>query len=99
MHAGTTDIDVQVNLEIACGSVNTERLENALRNAEFEPDDEHSWRWSTQRGGTRSVVKFELLADLDDVPAEHTVNFDKCKQLGAVNLRGTGFATRNFEVK
>jgi len=99
MHAGTTDIDVQVNLEIACGSVNAERLENALRNAEFEPDGEHTWRWSTKRGGARSVVKFELLADLDDVPAEHTVNFDKCKQLGAVNLRGTGFATRNFEVK
>ena len=31
-HAGTTDIDVQVNLEIACGSVNTERLERAFRN-------------------------------------------------------------------
>ena len=36
-HAGTTDIDVQVNLEIACGSVNSERLETALKNAEFEP--------------------------------------------------------------
>jgi hypothetical protein len=99
MHAGTTDIDVQVNLEIACGAVNTERLEHALRNAEFEPDGEHSWRWSTQSGRTRAVVKFELLADLYDVPAESTVNFDKCEQLGAVNLRGTGFATRNFEIK
>ena len=37
-HAGTTDIDVQVNLEIACGSVNAKRLERALRNAEFEPE-------------------------------------------------------------
>lgn len=34
-HAGTTDVDVQVNLEIACGAVNTRRLEGALRNAEF----------------------------------------------------------------
>jgi hypothetical protein len=40
-HAGTTDIDVQINLEIACGSVNTERLECALFNAEFEPEANH----------------------------------------------------------
>jgi hypothetical protein len=31
-HAGTIDVDVQVDLEIACGSVNTQRLERALRN-------------------------------------------------------------------
>jgi hypothetical protein len=37
-HAGTTDVDVQVDLEIACGTVNTARLERALRNAEFEPN-------------------------------------------------------------
>ena len=43
-HAGTTDIDVQVNLEIECGAVNTERLERALKNAEFEPDNERVWR-------------------------------------------------------
>ena len=39
-HAGTTDIDVQVNLEIECGTVNTKNLERALKNAEFEPDNE-----------------------------------------------------------
>lgn len=39
-HAGTTDVDVQVDLEVACGAVNTARLENALRNAEFTPDAE-----------------------------------------------------------
>jgi len=39
-HAGTTDVDVQVDLEIACGSVQTRRLELALLNAEFEPDGE-----------------------------------------------------------
>ena len=46
-HAGTIDIDVQVNLEIACGAVNTERLESALRNAEFEPDSKKVWCWRT----------------------------------------------------
>jgi len=36
-------------------------------------------------------VKFELLADLDTAPAGATVAFDACEELGAVNLRGTGF--------
>lgn len=36
-HAGTTDVDVQVDLEIACGTVNAARLERALQNAEFGP--------------------------------------------------------------
>lgn len=98
-HAGTTDIDVQVNLEIACGSVNTERLEYALRNAEFEPDLNCSWRWSAPGPDRRTVVKFELLADLDDVPAETEVTFDGCEQLGAANLRGTGCATRDVVVR
>ncbi len=75
-HAGTTDVDVQVDLEIACGSVNTARLENALRNAEFEPDNERAWRWITNEPAPRTVVKFELLADQDRFPSETTINFD-----------------------
>ncbi|MCC5952807.1 MAG: nucleotidyl transferase AbiEii/AbiGii toxin family protein [Acidimicrobiia bacterium] len=98
-HAGTTDVDVQVDVEIACGSINTSRLEQALRNAEFEPDTERVWRWSAEGPSPRTIVKFELLADLDDVAAEATVNFDGCSQLGAVNLRGTGFACRDIEVR
>ena len=43
-HAGTTDVDVQVDLEIACGALNTARLERALRNAEFEPEGNRVWR-------------------------------------------------------
>lgn len=98
-HAGTTDVDVQVDLEIACGSVNTSRLEQALRNAEFEPDNERVWRWAAEGSTPRTIVKFELLADLDDVQAQATVNFDGSDQLGAVNLRGTGFASRDVEVR
>ena len=45
MHAGTTDIDVQVDLEIACGAVNTRGLEEALMNAEFEPDGSKAKDW------------------------------------------------------
>lgn len=97
-HAGTSDVDVQVNLEIACGASNAARLERALRNAGFEPDGLRCWRWISV-GMPPAVVKFELLADLDDAPAEATVRFDGCQELGAVNLRGTGFAARDVVVR
>lgn len=95
-HAGTTDVDVQVDLEIACGTVNAVRLERALQNAEFEPTTGRVWRWKTDDG--RMVVKFELLADSDTVEAGAVLNFEGCDQLGAVNLRGTRFAARDVVV-
>jgi len=98
-HVGTADVDVQVDLEIAAGAVNTRRLEQALRNAEFVPDGRSTWRWTTIGPSPRTVIKFELLADLDTEPAEATIDFDECDALGAVNLRGTGFASRDVEVR
>ncbi len=94
-HAGTTDVDVQVNVEIAAGSVNASRLETALVDAGFEPDGEYIWRWRSEAASMPLIVKFELLADLDTAPAQTTVTFDDCDRLGAVNLRGTGFAARD----
>jgi len=98
-HAGTTDVDVQVDLEIACGAVNTARLEYALRNAEFVPDNDRVWRWVTEPEAARTIVKFELLADLQDKPAGTEIHFDSCEKLGAANLRGTGFAARDVVVR
>ena len=95
-HAGTVDVDVQVDLEIACGGANAARLEQALRNAEFEPDGERGWRWIARTPRGRTVIKFELLADVDTAPTEATVRFEDSESLGAVNLRGTGFATRDY---
>ncbi len=97
-HEGTTDVDVQVDLEIQGGSENAARLERALTRVGFRPDDERIWRW---RDDTASelVVKVEFLADLDDVPNHQTVSFDDCEALGAVNLRGTGFAARHWETR
>ena len=46
-HAGTTDVDVQVDLEISSGAVNAVRLEEALRNAGFLPDAQNIWRWKS----------------------------------------------------
>lgn len=98
LHAGTTDVDVQVDLEIAGGSANAARLEAALRNAGFTPDQERVWRWQDDTG-PGLVVKVELLADLDDVPDHATLRFDHCDHLGAVNLRGSGFAGRDWEIR
>jgi len=67
--------------------------------AGFEPDGQCVWRWTAAGHLPRTVVKFELLADLPNEPAESIVQFDGCKQLGAANLRGTGFASRDVETK
>ena len=85
-HAGTTDVDVQVDLEITSGAANAVRLERALRKAEFEPDARKVWRWRSV-GGPQTVIKLELLADLSTVSTEAIIKFDGCKDLGAVNLR------------
>jgi hypothetical protein len=45
------------------------------------------------------VVKIEFLADQDDIPNQTTVSFDQCQSLGAVNLRGTGFAALDYELR
>lgn len=97
-HAGTTDVDVQVNLVIQSGSVNAARLERALRDAGFEPDKSNVWRWKIHKDGSTTVVKFELLADLEDQPAEATIRFQECDSLGAINLRGTRFAARDVGI-
>ena len=95
VHAGTVDVDVQVDLEIAAGAVNMVRLEQALANAEFVVDPQRVWRWQTEADGRKAVVKFELLADLVDQQGGAIVTFVECESLGAVNLRGTGFASRD----
>ena len=97
-HAGTTDVDVQVDLEIARGATHTGRLEQALVNAAFRPDSERVWRWELQTDtGHKAQVEFELLADLEDQQQGAIISFDDCEQLGAVNLRGTGYAARDVQ--
>ena len=98
-HAGTIDVDVQVDLEIACGEINALRLEQALRNAEFFPEGNRAWRWISNQPGSSSIVKLELLADLPDKPANTEFILKGCSDLGVVNLRGTGFASRDTEVR
>lgn len=96
VHAGTSDVDVQVDLEIAQGAVKVARLERALLNAEFTADSDLCWRWKSVTEAGIAEVKFELLADLPDEQPQSTVSFDACEALGAVNLPGTGYAARDY---
>lgn len=96
---GQPNVDAQVDLEIACGAVNAARLEEALRDTGFVPEDGRSWRWVAGKASCAAVVKLELLADFHSEPAEVTIMFDACENLGALNLRGTGFAARDMEVR
>ncbi len=57
------------------------------------------WRWRTVEGNRRVIIEFELLADRPDQPAGAIVRFDDCDALGAVNLRGTGFAAQDVTVR
>lgn len=95
-HVGTTDVDVQVDLEIQAGTGNAARLEQALRTARFTPSGQHVWRWQ-DKSVPGAVVKIEFLADLSDAPAQATLSFSGSEALGAVNLRGTGFAARDWQ--
>jgi hypothetical protein len=97
-HVGTTDVDVQVDLEIQGGSVNAARLEGALKTVGFTPDNERVWRWRVG-SAPAAVIKIEFLADLDDQPNQATIHFDGCEELGAANLGGTGFAARDWELR
>ncbi len=76
-HAGTIDVDVHICLEITCGAVNAARLEQALRSADFAPETATIWRWVTDGTIGSPVVKFELLADLHDQPAEATIRVNR----------------------
>jgi hypothetical protein len=97
-HIGTTDVDVQVDLEIQAGADNAARLEQALQAAHFKPSGEYKWRWQ-DRSVPGAVVKIEFLADLPTAATEATVTFDGSNALGAVNLRGTGFAARDWQLR
>ncbi len=99
IHQGTTDIDVQVDLEIQHGGTNSPRLEQALRNAEFGPSGDGGWRWTTLINDRPVEVKFELLADQGDVATSTVVAFTDAEDLEAMNLHGTGYARLDATVR
>lgn len=98
-HAGTTDIDVHVDLLVhATASAELPALEDALVTSGFSPDKERVWRWKTRTGsGTNTEIKFEVLTDSETDAAGEMIAFAGCARLGAANLRGTRFASQDVE--
>lgn len=96
-HLGTTDVDVHLGLSLQIHAAeDLGALEDALRKANFSPDETtEGWRWVTRVEGPR--VKIEFLCELDDKPEEAIVTPLGCDRLAAVNLRGTSYVTEDFE--
>lgn len=97
-HEGTTDVDVQVNLEIQNDATNAKRLESALEESGFNASPDRIWRWRDE-SIPGVVIKIEFLADLSNQPAQAIIVFDDCTSLGAVNLRGTRFASQDWVLR
>lgn len=95
-HQGTTDIDIQINLEVEVEGEHAGQLERALLAAGFVADPHEAWRWRDRGHGT--AVKVEFLCDLDDQRANDVVLLRGAQRLGAANLRGTGYAARDWTV-
>ena len=73
-------------------------MRSALQQSGFSPTGEYAWRWRDRTVPT-TVVKIEFLADLAGTPSQATVTFDGCEISGAANLRGTGFAARDWKLR
>lgn len=96
-HLGTTDVDIHLGLGLQVeAEQDLGQLEAALTAADFRPDETmEGWRWETRVEGAR--VKIEFLCELDNQPQEAIVTPVGCEKLTAINLRGTGFVTEDFE--
>lgn len=96
-HLGTTDVDIHLGLGIQVDPVpDLGQIEAALTAAGFRlGGTEEGWRWETHIEG--ALVKIEFLCELDNHPQEAIVTPAGCNKLTAVNLRGTGSVTEDFE--
>ena len=96
-HLGTTDVDLLIDFQVAA-DMNLGPIEDALDRLGFSTSQggKH-WRWLGRVGGV--PIKLEFLCELEDQPAEHVVLASGCKQLGAVNLRGTGYVREDWRIE
>lgn len=96
-HLGTTDVDIHLGLGLQVGAEqDLGKLEEGLVAAGFRPDEtSEGWRWETRVEGVS--VEIEFVCERDDQPQEAIVTPIGCARLTAVNLRGTGFVTEDFE--
>jgi len=96
-HLGTTDVDVLIDFQVAADR-NLGPIEDALERLGFSTRQAGMhWRWLGRACGV--PIKLEFLCELEDQPAEHVVLASGCKQLGALNLRGTGYVREDWRIE
>lgn len=94
-HLGTTDVDLYLAVQLDVDG-DLAALETAMKELGFHPDPKQKgWRWVAEVEGWK--VKIEFLCELDDRPAETALLPPGCKELTALNLRGTGFVADDWE--
>lgn len=93
-HLGTTDVDIYLAVHLDV-DINLGALERALTNLGIVPDPKQAgWRWIATVEGAK--VKLEFLCDLPNERAETAFKPAGCRELTALNLRGTGFVSEDW---
>jgi hypothetical protein len=90
VHAGTSDVDIVVDLQILADIDAYHTLEQNLHKMKFERAENHqgqklSWRWKT-RMGSGAVVILELLADNPDQVGGRVKSLPTEKAISALNI-------------
>ena len=98
-HAGTTDVDLVVNLELMAETEAYRTLEKNLKEMGFERSVEEGkpvhWRW--RKSVTDSItVLVELLCDVEATPSGKAVMLPGEKRLSALNIKGANLASEDF---
>jgi hypothetical protein len=92
-HMGTTDVDVLLTAHVT-PDLDLAPVETSLERLGFHPEGD-GWRWRGHVQGR--PMKIEFLCDLDGVREHEVVRPPGCTRLGAQNLRGTGYVSRDWD--
>ena len=98
-HAGTTDVDLVVNLELMAETEAYRTLEKNLKEMGFTRSVEEGkpvhWRW--RKAVTESItVLVELLCDQEETASGKAVHLPGEKRLSALNIKGANLAAEDF---
>jgi hypothetical protein len=98
-HAGTTDVDLVVSLDLLAETEAYRRLENNLKEMGFVRSVEEGrpthWRWR-KAINEKTTVLVELLCDQAATDPGKAVRLPGENQLSALNIRGANLATEDF---
>ena len=98
-HAGTTDVDLVVGLDVLAQTEAYRSLETNLKLMGFERSIEEGrpihWRWRKRISASVTVI-VELLCDRSQVQSGRSIRVSEREQLSALNIRGVNLAVEDF---